>query len=281
MSTRSFRRSNISSLLRWLLGLLCLCALGLAARDARAERAGASVSAANASATGVAAEAPAAAAAPKRRGWPGALDLGIGTRIPLSAGPELSLELPGRLLLQGHLGWMPEAYSRAVTGALRGSGLYDETVEALIDNALGKVSTTSISAGWRPFEGAGLELFAGYTRISLSGSTTSSDVIPVVARDVARQLREELGLDAELRLKSSVHAVRVGLGWRWLIGSHVVLRASAEYMKAFASSSRLDISSSPDVTSLAAPVTQQLLNDYYLTYVSLPLVGLSLSFRLS
>jgi hypothetical protein len=174
---------------------------------------------------------------------------------------------------------MPGAYSRAVTGTLRGSGLYDAAVQDLIDNTLDSVTTSSLSAGWRPFSGAGLELFAGYTHISLSGATTSSEVIPVVARDVARQLREELGLDVDLRLKSSVHAMRFGLGWRWVIARHVVVRASAEYMKAFASSSRLDIGSFSDLTGLAAPTVQQLLNDYYSKYVSLPLVGLSLGIR--
>lgn len=251
-------RSNAPSHLRWLFGLLCLCALGLATRQARAEGPG--------------------SAAPERA-RPLALDLGVATRIPLSAGPELSLELPGRLLLQAHLGWMPGAYSRAVTGALRGSGLYDAAVQSLIDDTLDSVTTTSLSAGWRPFSSAGLELFAGYTNISLAGATSSSELIPIVARDVAQQLREELGLDVDLRLRSSVHAMRVGLGWRWLIARHVVVRANVEYMKAFASSSRLDIASFPEVTRLAAPTAQQLLNDYYVRYVSLPLVGLSLGIR--
>lgn len=258
MSTRPSPRSLPSSRLRWLLGLLCLCALGLAARRASAE--------------GPEGGAP-------ERSRPLALDLSFATRIPLSAGPELSLELPGRLLLQAHLGWMPGAYSRAVTGTLRGSGVYDAAVQELIDSTLDSVTTSSLSAGWRPFSSAGLELFAGYTHISLSGATSSSAIIPVVARGVARQLEEELGLDVDLRLRSSVHALRMGLGWRWLIARHVVVRAHVEYMKAFASSSRLGIGSFTDLTSLAAPTAQQLLNDYYVRYVSLPLVGLSLGIR--
>jgi hypothetical protein len=257
MLTRLPSLKNALSRLRWL-ALLSICAFGLSARVASAEGPG--------------------SVAPERS-LPGALDLGVATRIPLSAGPELTLELPGRLLLQGHLGWMPGAYSRAVTGALRGGGLYDAAVQSVIDNALDSVSTTSFSAGWRPFAGAGLELFAGYTNISLSGSTSSSDVIPVISREAARQLEEELGLDVDVRLKSSVHAMRAGLGWRWVIARHIVARASVEYMKAFSSSSRLDIASFPDLTGLAAPTAQSLLNDYYVRYVSLPLVGFSLGIR--
>ena len=203
----------------------------------------------------------------------------MATRIPLSAGPELSLEVPGRLLLQAHLGWMPGAYSRAVTGALRDGGLYDATVQTLIDNTLDSVTTSSLSIGWRPFSSAGFELFGGYTHISLSGSTSSGEVIPVVSRDVGRQLREELGLDVDLRLRSSLHALRAGVGWRWVIARHVVVRTSVEYMKAFSSSSSLDIASFPDLTQLAAATAQQLLNDHYVRYVSVPLFGLSLGLR--
>ncbi len=297
MLTRRSSRSRAPVALRWLLALLWLCVPGLSVRLASAQGPVASEvgpspvvvssavpspavenpAATMAPAAAATAERPATAAPQRRRTL--ALDLGVATRIPLSAGPELSLELPGRLLLQAHLGWMPGAYSRAITGALRGGGVYDEAVQSLINSTLESVSSSSLSAGWRPFSGAGLELFAGYTRISLSGSTSSSEVIPVVARDIARQLREELGLDVDLRLKSSVHALRTGLAWRWLMGEHIVLRASVEYMKAFASSSRLTISSSPELTGLAAPTAQQLLNSYYLRYVSLPLVGLSLSLR--
>ena len=175
---------------------------------------------------------------------------------------------------------MPGVYSRAVTGALRGGGLYDTATQALIDDALERVTTSSLSVGWRPFAGAGLELFAGYTHISLSGATSSGELIPVVSRDVARQLRSELGEDLELRLASSLHALRAGLGWRWLIARHIVVRASIEYMKAFASSSRLESDSFPNLTNLAAPVAQQLLNQHYVRYVSLPLFGLSLGVRL-
>ncbi|MEY2934654.1 MAG: hypothetical protein RL033_5403 [Pseudomonadota bacterium] len=262
MPTRPSPRSKTVPRLCRSLALLCLCALGFSAREARAEG-------------------PDGAAPERVRAL--AFDVGAATRIPLSAGPEISLELPGRLLLQGHLGWMPGAYSRAVTGALRGGGLYDAAVQTLIDNTLDRVTTSSLSAGWRPFSGAGLELFAGYTHISLSGATTSSEVLPVVSREVGRQLRDELGLDVKLRLNSSLHAMRFGLGWRWLIASHIVVRASAEYMKAFASSSRLDIDSNTrfDLTDLAAPTAQQLLNTHYLKYVSLPLFGLSLGIRFS
>jgi hypothetical protein len=262
MPTRPSSRSKTLPRLCRSLALLCLCALGFAAREARAEG-------------------PDGAAPERAR--PLALDVGAATRIPLSAGPEISVELPGRLLLQGHLGWMPGAYSRAVTGALRGGGLYDAAVQTLIDNTLDRVTTASLSAGWRPFAGSGLELFAGYTHVSLSGATTSGEVLPVVSREVARELRDELGVDVKLRLNSSLHAMRVGLGWRWLIADHIVVRASAEYMKAFASSSRLDIDSNTrfDLTDLAAPTAQQLLNEHYLKYVSLPLFGLSLGIRFS
>src|SRR5688572_19497703 len=57
------------------------------------------------------------------RGPAFAADVMVTTLIPLSLGPELSVELPGRVLAQVHLGWMPELYSNAITGALEDAGV--------------------------------------------------------------------------------------------------------------------------------------------------------------
>lgn len=52
------------------------------------------------------------------------------------------------------------------------------------------------SAGWRPFTDHGLEIFGGYTLVTLGGSTTEGDVSPYLTTYVKTPL---LGLSAAYR----------------------------------------------------------------------------------
>jgi len=78
-------------------------------------------------------------------------DLGFGTELPISLGGVGTLELPGRILLQLGLGFMPHGYAYAIDGALTSLGAYDQTVSQLIRNSLGNSFVLRASAGWRPF----------------------------------------------------------------------------------------------------------------------------------
>jgi hypothetical protein len=220
----------------------------------------------------------ASASSDPERVEPPALDLTATTRVPLSLGPELGLELPGRVLLQAHLGWMPELYSRTLSGALQGAGAYDAATAAVIDTTLDSVASLRLAAGWRPFAASGLELLGGYTRITLAGATNTSEVLPLLSREAAARVRAEVGV-LDLRLSSSIHAFSVGLGWRWMFAGQIVVRASLEYLQAFSSDSSLQIGSDRRLTQLAAPSVQSLLGQYYLQYVKVPLVGLCLGYR--
>lgn len=227
--------------------------------------------------TEVRAETRTRARSPNRLRPPG-LDLMASTWVPLSAGPELTAELPGRVLLSAHVGWMPGIYSRTLTDALADAGAYDPAVGSLIDGALDSAVTWRLAAGWRPFERAGLELSVGYAYVSLDGSTNTAEVEPVVSEEIAERLREEIG-DTNVTLTSSIHNVMLSVGWRWLIADQVVVRANLGYMQAFASDSSLDIESSEELTELAAPYVDSVLHANYTRYIRVPVVGLGVGYR--
>jgi hypothetical protein len=221
----------------------------------------------------------AAPAAPSRGANPFALDLSAVTWIPLSVGPELAFELPGRVLAQVHLGWMPELYSHTLTNTLEDAGVYERDVGDLIDGAVRGATIWRLAAGWRPFPRAGFELSVGYAHIALDGATNSDEVIPLVPDDVADEIADEVGNDVDINLDSSIHHFTVAAGWRWLIADHLVIRANVGYLQAFASHSKLDIQGRPDLTSLAAPTVESVLHDHYMRYVKIPVVGLGVGYR--
>lgn len=220
------------------------------------------------------------AAAQQRHGAdPFALDLSAITWIPLSVGPELSIELPGRVLAQVHLGWMPELYSQTLTNSLEDAGVYDSEIGNLVDGAVRGATIWRLAAGWRPFPRAGLEITFGYAHVALDGATNSDEVIPLVPEDVADEIAAEVGSDVDVNLDSSIHHFTIGAGWRWLIADRLVIRASIGYLQAFASSSTLDIQDRPDLTSLAAPTVESVLHEHYMRYVKLPVIGLGVGYR--
>ncbi len=209
---------------------------------------------------------------------PFALDLALSTLAPVSVGPDLSVELPGRVLLQAHLGWMPDVYSRTLSRTLEDAGAYDEAVGTLVDSALQSSTTWHWGAGFRPFAKLGFELRLGYAHVSLDGVSSTAEIIPLVNAAVGERLNTETG-DADVNLDSQIHHLTVAAGWRWLIADRIVVRASLGYMQAFDSSSSLQIAAFPELTRLAAPTVEAVLHDHYMRYIKIPVVGLSVGYR--
>lgn len=213
----------------------------------------------------------------RRERSPFAVDLGVTTFLPLSLGPELSIELPGRILLGAHIGWMPELYSDALTGALEDAGVYDGDMARLIDGALESATTWRITAGFRPLPDYGLELWLGYSHFSVSGQSEVGEIVPLVEPEVADQLGE-LGA-RDVHLDTSLDLVSVAVGWRWLLADHLALRANVGYMQSVGSRSDVVIDEEPEITEVAAPQVDALLDDHYRRYVKIPVVSLGAAYR--
>jgi len=253
----------------------CLCAGALGAGPAWA---GDPTAAAPASASAERDTPPPSGTAAGRAHRSFALDLSASTWVPLSVGPEVTLELPGRVLLQAHVGWMPDLYSQTLTDTLERAGAIDARIGDLVDGAVGAATTWRLAAGWRPLPESGLELTVGYAHVGVEGQTSTGDLLPLVPAEVADRLRRELG-DTDIHLRSSIHHFTLAAGWRWLIADRIVIRADLGYLQAFAADSELGIESRPDLARLAQPTVQSVLHGQYMRYIKVPVVGFGVGYR--
>jgi hypothetical protein len=205
-------------------------------------------------------------------------DLAAMTVVPITLGGQASIEIPGRILLQGDLGWMPPGYGSAINGLVQSFGAYDPEVGALVSGALDGAFVARLSAGWRPFPSAGFEITGGYTYIGLSGSVDAADVAGALGGEVASGLAARLVAEP-IELSSHLHNFHVALGWRWVVWDHLVIRANLGYTQTLGSSSSIDIPGQPALTAIANPVVDQTLGDIYKTYVKLPFIALGAGYR--
>lgn len=223
----------------------------------------------------------AAVKAPKNEGS-ASFDLGCATEVPLMVGAQATLELPYRILLQGEVGVLPAAYVNGIDGLLTGAGAYDATTSELVRSSMQNSLVVRASAGVRPFEDHGLEILGGYTLASLGGGVSARQAVEAVS-GVA--VPAEIA-DAQIQLRTTIHSLHVSLGWRWIIGDHVVVRASLAYLQSVGSSSSLAVPSTvtalPGVAAQIDQISQKVdttLNDAATKYVKMPVVGLSLGYR--
>jgi len=205
-------------------------------------------------------------------------DLAVSTNVPLSLGGQATLELPALLLAQLELGWMPPAYGSAINGIVQSFGAYNGEVSALVDGTLADAFVLRLSAGWRPFESAGFEIFGGYTSVSLSGSVSPADVAQVAGGEFASDVAGQL-LTEDVTLSSQLHNFHVALGWRWVAFDHLVIRANVGYLQTLASSSSVESPEHPEIAEKANAVVDGTLDDIYTSYVKTPTFGLGAGYR--
>jgi hypothetical protein len=204
-------------------------------------------------------------------------DLALVTHVPLSIGGVATLELPGRLLIQLDLGWMPPAYSSAINSMVQSFGAYDASMAALIDSALADAMVVRASGGWRPFASAGFEITGGYTYVALTGTVAPADLAAVVAGPFAAEIAQQL--EQDITLDSQLHNVHVALGWRWVALDHLLIRANLGYTQTLASSSSVEIPEHREGEALANPILDKELGGIYRQYIKLPVLSVSGGYR--
>lgn len=219
-----------------------------------------------------------------RKGGDTHFDLGFGTEAPISVGGVATLEVPGRILFQLGLGFMPHGYVNAVDGFLTAVKAYDANVSGLVRSSLGNSFVLRASGGFRPFPSAGLEIMGGYTLMTMGGSATAADLINAVLIESGSAQRVPTGgaLAAEIPLNATLHNVHVSLGWRWLMANdHLVIRASISYLQTLASNVGVDLSNTQAASQQVAvnDALNAAVGPYFTKYAKAPTLGLSAAYR--
>jgi hypothetical protein len=211
------------------------------------------------------------------------LDVGASTDFPIAMGGLVTAELPGRILLQLGLGFMPQPYAYSIDSFLVAVHAYDTNVSQLIRSALGNSFVLNASGGWRPFRDHGLELYGGYTMITLGGAASPVDVINTVLAESGSSERVS-GSYPNVGLGVTMHSVRATIGWRWLLANdHLVIRAALSYLQCLAANASVSVPEGTGTQMAAATGVSQALSGFvgpFLTgYVKAPVASLSASYR--
>ena len=200
-----------------------------------------------------------------------AFDIAAGTSFPLGLGPMLSLEVPGRILLQTEIGWMPPAYGSAIVGIISS---VNETafLTKVVEDALADSFVFRIGAGWRPFPSAGFEITGGYTMIS-----TGADIDPVIVGDVVDgdlERRIVALVTEKVPVTATMHNFHVALGWRFLAADdHLVIRTNLGYTQTLAASSSVElpeVPTDPELQGELEPRFQSAIDELLSSDVKLP-----------
>lgn len=209
------------------------------------------------------------------------LDAAATTVVPLMIGAQVTLELPVRLQLQGELGVLPGAYVDAADSILVSTGAYGDAESQIVRAALRDSMVMRLSAGWRPFEDHGFEMFGGYTMINLGTSVTARDAVEAYT---AVTLPAGVGTES-VDLDATIHAVHATIGWRWVVADHLTIRTSLGYVHALSASTHVTVPDSVSNVAGASNVdnatslAEARLDDLMTTYGELPTVGLSVGYR--
>jgi hypothetical protein len=204
-------------------------------------------------------------------------DMALGTQFPLALGPQLTLEIPWRFLLQAEVGWMPAAYASTVAAMIVEFGKDDNVIAAVVDNTLSDSLVVRASLGWRPFPSAGFELGVGYTGIRVDGEVEPG-AVAALFDDVLEDEVEQL--DGNLPVSSQLHNIHVGIGWRFLaLEDHLVIRVQLGYMQTLGASSSIDIPGQPELERRVRPVFDEELETLVRNDLKLPVIGVNLGYR--
>lgn len=200
------------------------------------------------------------------------IEIGVGSTLPLDFGARLRLDLPWGFFLQGNVGYLPTPYLNLANDLIVAAGGYSDEAAELVENTLQDAVVIQSFIGWSPF--FGLEIFGGYTFISLGGQASSRGAIERLS---GRQLPGQF--DLMIPVSSSIHAVQFGIGWGPTFGP-LRIRFSAALVNAVASNSKIDLRPTTTIGQTVIDEGSRILDTYLDTLYEeeffLPVIGLDL-----
>lgn len=207
-----------------------------------------------------------------------AIDVGVGTVLPVYIGGQVVAELPHRVLVSGEVGWMPGPYVDLINATAKAFNAYDDVTADVIASAIQNSLVLRPSVGWRPFRKSGFEVMGGYTLVLLGGSVSAVEAI-----EAATGQATGVQGGAQIPMSSSIHAFHLTVGWSWVLDEHWVLRGTVGYLHIFASSTSLDVTSNraqvQEAYDALEAALDAYLNDIFTSYVKTPTLGLTVNYR--
>lgn len=199
------------------------------------------------------------------------LEVLAGATVPIDVHLSARVVLFDRLFIGGSLGF-------GVYGSLFAAAVqpFDSRAAQLAAPIADGVFVASVSAGFRPFAGYGLELVGGYT---LLHATPSLDAATVSAA-LGTQLNLPAGLST-LQLDATLQALHVELGWTIVIADHFLLRPALGWTQTLAASATVSTTPTIAIPQVAAALdaTSQLITSALTSYAMTPTVSLAVGYR--
>ncbi|MCK6601624.1 MAG: hypothetical protein L6Q77_07340 [Bacteroidetes bacterium] len=158
------------------------------------------------------------------------------TRLPLTAGGELTSRWSNGLGITAEAGYMPEFYLTSILFAIEKMGALSTEEAELIQSALANSLVLGVSGGWKPFKTWGFTLSGGYQYFTLGGGVAPANQI---SSGTGRKLPAAENPKNELGLEASVHQVQARLGYEWVIEKHWVPTVSVTGFYTFHSAARI------------------------------------------
>jgi hypothetical protein len=152
------------------------------------------------------------------------IDLALRTDVPVLVGASATVENAQRVRGRLSAGLVPSPYVDLTNAAMTGFGVYSPTVAEIIEVALRRGLVMRLEGGWRPIEGRGLTVGAGYQFLGLGGDTTELSLFGE-AMD-PRLLDSAQGVTGDLEVGVGAHMLTAEVGYEWVVKDHLVLTAS-------------------------------------------------------
>jgi len=211
--------------------------------------------------------------------WSGSV--GVGTNFPLDIAARFLARSPRGLRGSFSMGYLPQAYVRAINGVVVGAGGYDQATAEVVRAALEQSIVLRSHFGWSPFRTWGPYAEAGYGFLSLGGSATTGEVLAQLTNQpfppaAASAMPTNFAVDAVL------HQIDLEVGWDFPLSEALELRAGLGVAFTVAADADIEPEYETLPTFPVEPFTryaEEYLEYLFKNYGHLPVASMSLGYR--